>query len=60
MRVPLQDEDHSRSVPHSFPNFFYLNSEMSPERVRSEPGLVGSEEIHLVVIRHPKSYFQSY
>ena len=44
---------------HSFPGFLYLNSEMSPERVRSEPGLVGLEEIHLAVIRRPKCDFPS-
>ena len=53
-RHPLQDEDHSGSSPISFPGFLCLNSGMSPKRARSEPGLVGSEKIHLVLIGRPK------
>ena len=59
-RHPLQDEDHSGNDPHLFPGFFYLNSGMSPERVRSEPGLVCSEEIRLVSTGRPKFDSLSY
>ena len=41
-------------------DFLCLNSGTSPERVRSEPGLAVSEEIHLVLIRHPKCDFPFY
>ena len=44
-RLLLQVEDQSGSRPHSFPGLTYFNSGMSPRSVRSEPGLVGSEEI---------------
>ena len=59
-RLSLQDEDHSGSRFHSFPGFLCLNSGMFAELVRSELGIVGSEKIHLVVIRRPKSDFPSY
>ena len=42
-RHPYENEDHHGSGRHSFPGFLSLNSRTSPERVRSEPGLVGSE-----------------
>ena len=44
----LQDEDHSGNGPHLLPGFLYLGSGISPERFRSEPELVGSEEIRQV------------
>ena len=40
--------------------FLSLKSGMSPERVRNEAGLVGSEEIYLVLIRRPKCDSMSY
>ena len=46
-RHPLQDEDHSGNDPHLFHGFLHLNCGMSLERVRNEPELLGSEEIHL-------------
>ena len=45
--LPLQKEDLSASGLHSFHGFLWLNPEISPEKIRSEPGLVDSEEIHL-------------
>ena len=42
----LPDEDHSGNDSNLFPGS--LNSEMSPERVRSEPELVGPKETHVV------------
>ena len=59
-RHPLQDKDHFGSGPHSFPGFLCLNSGMTPERVWSEPGLVSSKELNLVLIRCPKCDFMSY
>ena len=59
-RHPLQDENHSGSGPRSFSGFHCLNTGLSSERVRSEPWLVGSEEVHLVLTRHPKSDSLSY
>ena len=60
VRLPVQVEDHFGSGLYSFPGFLCFNSRMSPEQVWSEPGLVSSEEIHVVVIRHPKCDFLSY
>ena len=59
-RLTPQEKDHSGSRSHSFPSFLCLNSGMSPERVWSESGLVGSEKIHLVVIKRSKGDFPSY
>ena len=42
VELPVQDEDHSGSPPHSFPGLFYVNSGMFPERFRSSPELAGS------------------
>ena len=46
-RVPLQDEDHSGSRPHSFPGFPRLCFGMFPERFRNASLSVGSREIRL-------------
>ena len=51
-KLPLEDEDHSWSGPHSFSGFLYLNSGMPPQRVRSELGIV--------VITRLKCGFPSY
>ena len=40
--------------PLRVPGSFFLYSVMSPERIRSKPGFVGSEEILLVKIKRPK------
>ena len=52
----VEDEDLFGSGPHLLLGLFNLNSRMSPERVRSQPGLAGSEEIHLVVMRRSKCF----
>ena len=41
----LQGENHSGNDPHLVPGFLYLSFGMSPERIPSEPQLVGSDEI---------------
>ena len=53
--LPSWEYDHPGSGFHLFLGFPYLNYEMPPERIWSEPELVGSEEILLVVIRSTKS-----
>ena len=58
--LPLQDEDHSGNDPQLFPGSLYLNSGVSPERVRSEPGLVGSKETPLAWTGSPKCDSLSY
>ena len=57
---PLQGEDHSGSVPLSFPGFVCLNFRMSPDRIRSDSGLVGSGGIRLDLKSHSKCDFLSY
>ena len=59
-RLRIHVEDHSGSGFCSFPGFLCLSSGMSPERDRSEPGIMDSEEIHSVVIRRLKADFPSY
>ena len=43
-RHPFQDEDHPGNDPHLFPGSPYSNSGISPEHLRGELGLVGSEK----------------
>ena len=43
---PHQDEDHSGSRPHSFHGLYVVPSGTSPEKFRSGPKIVGSEESH--------------
>ena len=59
-RHRLQDEDHSGNYPHLFPGSLHLNSGMSSERIQSEPGLVGSEELHAAWTGRPKCDSLSY
>ena len=39
---PLQDDDHSRSRPHSFPGLDLMRSGWAPEWFRSGPVVAGS------------------
>ena len=41
-RGPLQDEDHSWSRPHSFPDLYSMRSGRAPEWFRSGPVVAGS------------------
>ena len=45
-RQPLQDDDHSGNDPDLYACSLYLNSRMSPTRIRSEIELAGSDESH--------------
>ena len=55
---PIQDEDHSGSGPCSFHGFLPLKSGISPERVRTERGLVTSEKFLRVLIMGQKATFR--
>ena len=47
-RPLLQDEDHCGSCPHSLPGMYHMLSGTSPEQIRSDPELAGSEETRQV------------
>ena len=53
-RCLLQEEDHSRSRPHSFPGFPRLYSRMFPEGFRNAYVSVGLRQIRLVQTERPK------
>ena len=55
----LQDEDHFENDPHLARGFLYLSFRMLPEKIRSKPELVGSDEIRQASREHPKQTLRS-
>ena len=54
----LQDEDHSESLPHSFPGLYHMRSGSSPEQFQSGPELAGSLQSRRYGIARPKCGFR--